>query len=172
MWHISNSNFQFILPIQALASMSLSPPPIKDFEQSTREVEAINRRHESQMANDMGFNPFIFGNDVDSVDVATRAAMVRFFNSPNVLAHITEHTRTLRLHPRPVVAFQVLSFLSSRPQRCRFIDTLSRTQVRPKIIFLFFLMFFLLHFNACEGLFYSQVHIYILQSHNIDTQKI
>lgn len=24
-----------------------------------------------------GFNPFIYGNDVDSVDVATRVAMVR-----------------------------------------------------------------------------------------------
>ena len=43
----------------------------------------------------------------DSVDVATRVAMVRFFNSPNVLANFAEHTRTLRLYPRPVVAFQV-----------------------------------------------------------------
>ena len=25
------------------------------------------------------------------------------------------------------------------------------------------------HFNAREGLFYLQVHIYILQAHNIDT---
>ena len=43
----------------------------------------------------------------DSVDVATRVAMVRFFNSPNILANFAEHTRTLRLYPRPVVAFQV-----------------------------------------------------------------
>ena len=110
--------------------MSLSPPPIKDFNQATsREVEAINRRQETQMTNDMGFNPFIFGNDVDSVDVATRAAMVRFFNSPNVLAHITEHTRTLRLHPRPVVAFQAMSFLASRTIRSPFTERLARTQV-------------------------------------------
>jgi hypothetical protein len=32
---------------------------------------------------------------------------VRFFNSPNVLANFNEHTRTLRLYPRPVVACQV-----------------------------------------------------------------
>lgn len=29
----------------------------------------------------VGFNPFIYGNDVDSVDVATRVAMVRHMNS-------------------------------------------------------------------------------------------
>jgi hypothetical protein len=38
---------------------------------------------------------FIYGNDVDSVDVATRVAMVRFFNSQNTLANFTEHTRTV-----------------------------------------------------------------------------
>ena len=37
---------------------------------------------------------------------------VRFFNSPNVLANFTEHTRTLRLYPRPVVALQVPNSIS------------------------------------------------------------
>ncbi|CAL8079643.1 unnamed protein product [Orchesella dallaii] len=74
------------------------------------------------------FNPLIYGNDVDSVDVATRIAMVRFFNSPNLLANFSEHTRTLRLYPRPVVAFQISSFLRSRPHPasqflCRFAKT-------------------------------------------------
>ena len=56
----------------------------------------------------------VFGNDADSVDIAARAATVKFFNSANVLANFTEHTRTLRLYPRPVVAFQTNSFLRSR----------------------------------------------------------
>lgn len=42
------------------------------------------------------FNPFVFGSDVDSVDIATRVAIVKFFNSQNLLANFTEHTRTLR----------------------------------------------------------------------------
>lgn len=74
------------------------------------------------------FNPFIYGSDVDSVDVATRVAMVRFFNSQNLLANFTEHTRTLRLYPRPVVAFQINSFLRSRPRASHFLSKFARTQ--------------------------------------------
>ncbi|XP_059488306.1 MAP kinase-activating death domain protein isoform X2 [Neocloeon triangulifer] len=74
------------------------------------------------------FNPFIYGSDVDSVDVATRVAMVRFFNSQNLLANFTEHTRTLRLYPRPVVAFQINSFLRSRPRNSNFLSRFARTQ--------------------------------------------
>ncbi|CAK9795534.1 MAP kinase-activating death domain protein [Anthophora plagiata] len=74
------------------------------------------------------FNPFVYGNDVDSVDVATRVAMVRFFNSQNLLANFTEHTRTLRLYPRPVVAFQINSFLRSRPRTSHFLNKFARTQ--------------------------------------------
>ncbi|KAF5295593.1 hypothetical protein FQR65_LT10396 [Abscondita terminalis] len=74
------------------------------------------------------FNPIIYGNDVDSVDVATRVAMVRFFNSQNLLANFTEHTRTLRLYPRPVVAFQINSFLRSRPRTSQFLNRFARTQ--------------------------------------------
>ncbi|KAL4622875.1 MAP kinase-activating death domain protein-like [Arapaima gigas] len=57
-----------------------------------------------------------------------RVAMVRFFNSPNVLQGFQIHTRTLRLFPRPVVAFQALSFLASRPRQSAFTDKLSHTQ--------------------------------------------
>ncbi|XP_039745579.1 MAP kinase-activating death domain protein isoform X4 [Pararge aegeria] len=74
------------------------------------------------------FNPLIYGNDVDSVDVATRVAMVRFFNSQNILANFMEHTRTLRLYPRPVVAFQINSFLRSRPRTSSFLNKFARTQ--------------------------------------------
>ena len=74
------------------------------------------------------FSPFIYGNDVDSVDIATRVAMVRFFNSQNLLANFSEHTRTLRLYPRPVVAFQINSFLRSRPRAGPFLHRFARTQ--------------------------------------------
>lgn len=54
--------------------------------------------------------------------------MVRFFNSPNVLQGFQMHTRTLRLFPRPVVAFQAGSFLASRPRQTPFAEKLARTQ--------------------------------------------
>jgi hypothetical protein len=53
---------------------------------------------------------------------------VRFFNSPNVLGNFAEHTRTLRLYPRPVVALQQDSFIRSRPIKTEFIHSLARTQ--------------------------------------------
>lgn len=65
---------------------------------------------------------------MDSVDVATRVAMVRFFNSQNTLANFGEHSRTLRLYPRPVVAFQINSFLRSRPRATIFLSRFARTQ--------------------------------------------
>ena len=54
--------------------------------------------------------------------------MVRFYNSPNVLQGFQMHTRTLRLFPRPVVAFQAGSFLDSRPRQTPFAEKLARTQ--------------------------------------------
>ncbi|KAM7348258.1 rab3 GDP-GTP exchange factor isoform 4-T4 [Cochliomyia hominivorax] len=78
--------------------------------------------------NSPALNPFIYGTDVDSVDVATRVAMVRFFNSQNTLANFAEHTRTLRLYPRPVVAFQINSFLRSRPRASTFLNQFAKTQ--------------------------------------------
>lgn len=53
---------------------------------------------------------------------------VRFFNSQNLLANFSEHTRTLRLYPRPVVAFQINSFLRSRPRTSNFLNRFARTQ--------------------------------------------
>ncbi|EUB62225.1 MAP kinase-activating death domain protein [Echinococcus granulosus] len=68
--------------------------------------------------------------DVDIIDVATRVAMVRFLNSPAILGDFTEHTRTLRLFPRPVVTFQYASFMRSRPAIYPFTQKLAKTQVR------------------------------------------
>jgi hypothetical protein len=45
-----------------------------------------------------------------------------------MFANFSEHTRTLRLYPRPVVALQVDSFLKSRPQLTEFMNDLCRTQ--------------------------------------------
>ncbi|KAH8273465.1 hypothetical protein KR018_002462 [Drosophila ironensis] len=87
----------------------------------------ISSRQPSPM-NSPALNPFVYGTDVDSVDVATRVAMVRFFNAQNTLANFAEHTRTLRLYPRPVVAFQINSFLRSRPRASQFLNQFARTQ--------------------------------------------
>ncbi|KAK4472012.1 hypothetical protein MN116_005388, partial [Schistosoma mekongi] len=67
-------------------------------------------------------------NNADYADVAARVAMVRFFNSLNILGNITEHTRTIRLFPRPVVAFQKFSFLKSRQILTPFVKKLAQTQ--------------------------------------------
>ncbi|XP_035538218.1 MAP kinase-activating death domain protein isoform X8 [Morone saxatilis] len=115
---------------KALASMSLNTQPILNLEkfQEGQEMPLLPPGRDKASPSSTEFNPLIYGNDVDSVDVATRVAMVRFFNSPNVLQGFQMHTRTLRLFPRPVVAFQSTSFLASRPRRTSFADKLSHTQ--------------------------------------------
>jgi len=60
---------------QALASMSMSPQPITNLETVAPHQESWHRR-DSFSSVTTGFNPLIYGNDVDSVDVATRVAMV------------------------------------------------------------------------------------------------
>ncbi|XP_074192435.1 MAP kinase-activating death domain protein isoform X21 [Rhinolophus sinicus] len=117
---------------QALASMSLNTQPILNLEKfhEGQEIPLLLGKPSSDLQSTPSteFNPLIYGNDVDSVDVATRVAMVRFFNSPNVLQGFQMHTRTLRLFPRPVVAFQAGSFLASRPRQTPFAEKLARTQ--------------------------------------------
>uniref|UniRef100_A0A4W4H384 MAP kinase-activating death domain protein n=1 Tax=Electrophorus electricus TaxID=8005 RepID=A0A4W4H384_ELEEL len=116
--------------LQALASMSLNTQPILNLEkfQEGQDLPLIPPGREKSSPSSTEFNPLIYGNDVDSVDVATRVAMVRFFNSSNMLQSFQLHTRTLRLFPRPVVAFQATSFLASRPRRTAFTEKLSHTQ--------------------------------------------
>ncbi|XP_052416535.1 MAP kinase-activating death domain protein isoform X23 [Carassius gibelio] len=140
---IAPSNAEFLPPLpepeaselkkhlkQALASMSLNTQPILNLEkfQDGQEMSLLPPGRDKASPSSTEFNPLIYGNDVDSVDVATRVAMVRFFNSPNVLQGFQMHTRTLRLFPRPVVAFQATSFLASRPRRNGFTEKLSHTQ--------------------------------------------
>uniref|UniRef100_UPI003590007C MAP kinase-activating death domain protein isoform X2 n=2 Tax=Myxine glutinosa TaxID=7769 RepID=UPI003590007C len=120
---------------QALVSMSLNAQPIPNLDRLPEGLEVPllaltggrGGRDEGALSS-KEFNPFIYGNDIDSVDVATRVALIRFLNSPNVLGGFTEHTRTLRLYPRPVVAFQSAAFLASRPQAGPFTRALAHTQ--------------------------------------------
>lgn len=110
---------------QALASMSMNPQPLKNLDNlPLQSMPAPSPPRPGST----GFNPFIYGNDIDSVDIATRVAIIRFLNSSSLLANFTEHTRTIRLYPRPVVAFQVNSFLQSRPKASPFLTKFVRTQ--------------------------------------------
>lgn len=74
-------------------------------------------------------NHIVYGNDVDAVDIAVRVAMTSFFLAQNVLGGLQEHTRTLRLFPRPVVAVQKDAFLQSLPDVSKFVMALVETQV-------------------------------------------
>lgn len=57
--------------------MAMSPHPVKDLDQLNPEsVQALQREAKHPVPPMTGFNPLIYGNDVDSVDVATRVAMV------------------------------------------------------------------------------------------------
>ena len=67
---------------------------------------------------------------------------VRFFNSQNLLANFTEHTRTLRLYPRPVVAFQINSFLRSRPRTSNFLNKFARTQVNSILYIIYYTVYY------------------------------
>jgi hypothetical protein len=106
--------------------MSVDPEPVQNFDTILNDKNYVTN---SKSLPSTAYNPFIYGNDVDSVDVATRVAMVRFFNSSNILGNFNEHTRTLRLHPRAVVAFQYTSFVRSRPVKSAFLIRLAKTQV-------------------------------------------
>uniref|UniRef100_A0A1I8HY72 MAP kinase-activating death domain protein n=1 Tax=Macrostomum lignano TaxID=282301 RepID=A0A1I8HY72_9PLAT len=117
---------------QALASMSMAQPqPIKNLDSVVSQDPEFWMQQQQHQATQLSLaspGRVVFGNDVDSVDVATRVAMVRFFNSPNVLGGFIEHTRTLRLHPRPVVAFQYDAFVQSRERLTDFTKRLAKTQ--------------------------------------------
>lgn len=118
---------------QVLASMSITnPAQLK--QQSITSNNSIQQQQQQTGSNRI-FDPLSFGNDVDSVDIAARIAMVKFFNSNGLLLNFSEYTRTIRLFPRPVVAFQINSFLHSRPKSSVFLTKFVQTQVK---IFLFF----------------------------------
>ena len=109
--------------------MSIDPEPIQSFDAMLNDKSYLMTANNNISLASTSYSPFIYGNDVDSADIAARVAMVRFFNSANILGNFNEHTRTLRLHPRAVVAFQYTSFIRSRPVKSAFIIRLAKTQV-------------------------------------------
>ncbi len=119
---------------QVLGSTSFQP--IKNFDELP--AESLSRLKEQQMdlespgptpaGSSAVVYPFLFGNDVDSVDVATRVAMVKFFNSSNLLANFPMYLRTLRLYPRPIVTVQTQPLLKSRTKPSAFMLAFSETQ--------------------------------------------
>ena len=58
----------------------MTPQPIKNLDTLTQNPELWKRRESFTSNTGGGFNPLIYGNDVDSVDVATRVAMVSYMN--------------------------------------------------------------------------------------------
>lgn len=62
--------------------MSMTPQPIKNLDALAQNPDLWQRR--DSLTSATGFNPLIYGNDVDSVDVATRVAMVRTEGKCNV----------------------------------------------------------------------------------------
>ena len=111
---------------QALSALSLDQKSIQNLSMTSNDKSKMTNLKDSLPTTP---NLLVYGNDVDSVDIAARVAMVRFFNSSNILGNFNEHTRTLRLHPRAVVAFQYSSFIRSRPMKSAFIIRLAKTQV-------------------------------------------
>ncbi|KAL7670288.1 hypothetical protein ACOME3_005227 [Neoechinorhynchus agilis] len=65
---------------------------------------------------------------LDSLDVELRSAIVKLYDSDNLLLNIGEHARTLRLYPRPVVVLQKDNFLKSRIFKTEFVNWLVQTQ--------------------------------------------
>lgn len=110
---------------QVLASMSISTPsPTAQPNRSGNNIKN-NNNNQNQITT---FDPLSYGNDIDSVDIAARIAMIKFFNSNGLLLNFSEYTRTIRLFPRPVVAFQINSFLHSRPKSSVFLTKFVQTQ--------------------------------------------
>lgn len=109
----------------ALQALSIPPQTVTNLNQATHLEDTGPLSPDSIKTTAV---QFVFGNDVDAVDTAVRVAMVNFFTSPNILGGIKEHTRTLRLFSRPVVALQRGPFLRSRPELSEFVERLAETQ--------------------------------------------
>ncbi|VDN56295.1 unnamed protein product [Dracunculus medinensis] len=119
---------QLIIP-ESITIPDMPEPDCSILKQSFRNALAKLKLASLDFDLDKGGNDFeaSFIVDSDVVDVAVRVAMIHFFNSSNIFANFSEHTRTLRLYPRPVVALQTESFLRSRPNFTQFILELCRS---------------------------------------------
>ncbi|KAL5113019.1 MAP kinase-activating death domain protein [Taenia crassiceps] len=97
-------------------------------EESVEKKESGNRNDLTSISDLNAFQSLVLDLDEDVLNLAIRVAMVMFFKSPNVLGGFTEHTRTVRIYPRPVVAFQYERFIKSRPDPSPFTIVLAKTQ--------------------------------------------
>ncbi|CAJ0938342.1 unnamed protein product, partial [Mesorhabditis belari] len=111
---------------EELTLPELPEPDVGDLKMNVR--MALNRMNTNLVDERRGSVEANYSTDADEVDVACRVAMIKFYNSTNIFANFSEHTRTLRLYPRPVVALQSESFLRSRPNCTQFVMDLCRTQ--------------------------------------------
>lgn len=115
-----------------MVSLSTDLMPIHDLD-SINSDEVLNRLN--AMQNNLQYNlthtvpQIVFGNDVDSVDIAIRCAVVKFLTSNNVLGNYAQFCRTLRLYPSPVVALQASYFLNYLPNKSSFTTSLVDCQV-------------------------------------------
>jgi hypothetical protein len=125
--------FFMVFFYQALASLSVPPQTIPNldgqFSSSNGSTDSF-----SKVPLGLSSNHIVYGNDVDAVDIAVRVAMTSFFLAQNVLGGLQEHTRTLRLFPRPVVAVRRDAFLQSLPNVSKFVMALVETQVSYTVI--------------------------------------
>ncbi|KAF8571333.1 hypothetical protein P879_00767 [Paragonimus westermani] len=104
-------------------------PPSKDNRSLDLALSEVNRlRKSSSASNIIDYNPLNYISDEASTSVATRVALILFLSAKNILGGMAAHTRTLRLYPRPVVAFQFECFMKSRPRPCLFTSMLARSQ--------------------------------------------
>ena len=115
-----------VFPLQALQALSMPPQAVTNLDESAP-LDDLEPQSSDDMSSSAG--QLVYGNDVDAVDIAVRVAMVKFFTAPNILGGIKEHTRTLRLYSRPVVALQRGPFLKSRPELSEFVVRLAESQV-------------------------------------------
>uniref|UniRef100_A0A1I8BUI1 MAP kinase-activating death domain protein n=1 Tax=Meloidogyne hapla TaxID=6305 RepID=A0A1I8BUI1_MELHA len=118
---------QLIMP----SDQSVRIPQFPEYEASILREEflrAMGKHPHTSEGNELLENGANSTIDGDEVDVKCRVAMIHFYSGPNVFANFSEHTRTIRLYPRPVVALQVDSFLRSRGQNNEFISELCKTQ--------------------------------------------
>lgn len=112
---------------RALASLSVPPQTIPTLDGNFSLAEGM-KDTDIKVPLGLSSNQIVYGNDVDTVDVSVRVAMTSFFLAQNVLGSLYEHTRTLRLFPRPVVAVQKDAFLQSLPNVSKFVLALMETQ--------------------------------------------
>ena len=123
----------FYFDLQALASLSVPPQTIPNLDGNFSIASGMTDA-DYKVPLGLSSNQVVYGNDVDTVDVGVRVAMTSFFLAQNVLGSLYEHTRTLRLFPRPVVAVQRDAILQSLPSVSKFVMALIETQVSRVLV--------------------------------------